>query len=88
MKWSKIIIIGAAVILLFSGISIAGYIHLYPPVFNLYPPVFKIEFSQSTSFFDSYQLNAERLIKSDFSQPASAKIEEIARLAKITGKCI
>lgn len=100
MRWPKIIIGGAAVILLFSGISIAGHIQLYPfRIYVLsssesdiskvfYPPVFKIEFPPNTSFslVDDFQLDAVYIIESKTPLPTSAKIEEIARLQKIAGR--
>lgn len=83
MKWPKIITVGAVVIILFSGISIAGYGYLYSPAF-------KIEFPQniSFSFVDNSQLNAEYIIEREAPAPVSIKIEERARLRNIVGKCI
>ncbi|MFH1867970.1 MAG: hypothetical protein ABH843_03265 [Candidatus Omnitrophota bacterium] len=34
MKWQKVIGIAVAVVLLYSGVSIASYIHLYSPMFK------------------------------------------------------
>lgn len=83
MKWPKIIIIGAIVVLLSSGISMAGYGYLYSPAFRIGLP-----HNISFSFGDNYKLNKELIIKKETLTPESVKIEEIARLQRLVNKCI
>jgi hypothetical protein len=86
MEWAKIASVILIILVLFCGISIAGYT-------TTFPNVVKIDFSQKPSF---YFLNNLKYFKPDricglenkSPAPISNQIEEIGRLENTVKRCI
>lgn len=76
MKWQKVIGIVVVVVLLYSGVSIASYIHLYSPMFKAdIKDIVKI-----ASFVHNSKITVKDIIATKAPAPVSAQMEQAARM--------
>ena len=86
MKWPKIITVVAVVILLYCGVSIAGYAYLYSPVLKI--DFSNMEFSNFARFLSNPQLGVELILEAKAPVPISARIDQIGRLQATVNRSV
>ena len=75
MKWRKVIGITAAVVLLYSGVSIASYIHLYSPMFKADIK----DISRIASFVIDSKITVSDIIATKAPAPVSIEMDRALR---------
>lgn len=82
MKWPKIVLAVLIIVVLYAGVSMAGYIHLYSPAFGIDLK----EIAKIASFVVDSQLTAKDIVAVKAPAPVSGQLEHAARMQEVVAR--